>query len=291
MRPETFSHCLSFFRKHYRIVSPRQVFAALNGEIPLPQRSLLVTFDDGWADTAEYAQPLLDKFGITALVFVAAGAIGSSMPFWEERVYDFLATRAEGRATLDAALALHNIPPIDMTSGVMNETQIRGIIKQLDQLQKGSRDAVLARLKTSEALPPAMLGTHALKRLAESGHGIGGHGFSHQALTKVIDAPEELHNSRIVLSSHLDGDAIESMSFPHGAYSDDVVAKSRAAGFRYLFSSDACLNRVDVSVNGPRPVGRIHISERAITDRTGRFDPVKLATWLFLRPARKITHA
>jgi hypothetical protein len=79
------------------------------------------------------------------------------------------------------------------------------------------------------------------------------------------------------------------MSFPHGAWSSTVVAQAQAAGYRHLFSSEACLNGFGDGNDAPsRPVGRIHISERAIVDAAGTFQPALLAGVLFLRPARPL---
>ena len=43
---------------------------------PLPSRPVLVTFDDAYADLVEYAFPVLQEIGFTAIVFVVTGEIG-----------------------------------------------------------------------------------------------------------------------------------------------------------------------------------------------------------------------
>ena len=285
MTPEAFAGCLAFFRRHYHVVTPAQVFEAMHGKAALPPRSLLVTFDDGWADTARHAQPVLDRFGMSALIFVAGGAVNQRMPFWEERVYGFLATRPDGLDHLKSALVRQGLRLDLPASPPLDEAAIRKIIATLSVLDRHALEAVTGDMDTGAA--PAMLDTGELNRLAACAHVIGGHGMSHRPLTRVPDPAAELEASRKALSGYLGGRPVESMSFPHGAYSKDVIEACRVSGYKYLFSSDACLNpinMINIQADGVAPVGRIHISERTITDAFGRFQPALLATWLFLRP-------
>lgn len=42
----------------------------------LPRRAVVITFDDGFADCAEYAAPILREFGFTATFYIVAGLMG-----------------------------------------------------------------------------------------------------------------------------------------------------------------------------------------------------------------------
>lgn len=44
---------------------------------PLPQRSVVITFDDGYLDNYAYAHPILSEFGLMAMLFIVTGWIGS----------------------------------------------------------------------------------------------------------------------------------------------------------------------------------------------------------------------
>lgn len=50
---------------------------------PLPDKPILITFDDGYADLAEYAFPVLRKYGFSATVFVVTGCIGGTN-LWDQ---------------------------------------------------------------------------------------------------------------------------------------------------------------------------------------------------------------
>lgn len=290
MTPESFARCLEFFRRHYHVVGASQVFAALEGKARLPAGSLLITFDDGWADTAEFAQPVLDRFRMPALVFVAGAAVGQDAPFWEEAVFSFLSTAPDAPAQLAAALAELGMAPIAALPQGGGETAIRTAIRELAGRPRTDMLALAAELLRRQGVagPPAMMDAPQLRRLA-AGHAIGGHGMTHQPLTRVPDLAHELQAAQETLSALLDGGRIASMSLPHGAGSPTVLAACRGAGYRYLFDSRAHLNRIDGHAAPGQeigPVGRIHVSEREITGADGRVDDTLLATWLFLRPVR-----
>ena len=65
MTDDQLEQCLQFFGKHYSLVdlAAIEAAAARRGKAleALPARALLVTFDDGWADTEEYALPVLRR--------------------------------------------------------------------------------------------------------------------------------------------------------------------------------------------------------------------------------------
>ena len=54
-----FEQCLQFFRRHYYVISLEELLSSVEQGKKLPNRSLLITFDDGYADNEEYALPLL----------------------------------------------------------------------------------------------------------------------------------------------------------------------------------------------------------------------------------------
>jgi peptidoglycan/xylan/chitin deacetylase (PgdA/CDA1 family) len=49
----------------------------------LPDKPVLVTFDDGYADLAEYALPVLRRYGFGAVVFIVTGLVGGTNA-WDE---------------------------------------------------------------------------------------------------------------------------------------------------------------------------------------------------------------
>jgi peptidoglycan/xylan/chitin deacetylase (PgdA/CDA1 family)/SAM-dependent methyltransferase len=65
-------------------VSPDELAAAMATGKPLPGRPVMITFDDGYEDFAEYAWPVLQKHAFAATVFVVPAKVGGAAD-WDER--------------------------------------------------------------------------------------------------------------------------------------------------------------------------------------------------------------
>jgi peptidoglycan/xylan/chitin deacetylase (PgdA/CDA1 family) len=59
----------------FRFIDASSLIAHLDGR-PLPDRSLVMTFDDAYAGVARHAAPVLRRLGIPAIIFVVTGEFG-----------------------------------------------------------------------------------------------------------------------------------------------------------------------------------------------------------------------
>ena len=59
-----FRQQMEFFRAHFNVVNMEQVIEAIGGnEGALPEKAVLLTFDDGYIDNYTYAFPILYEYG------------------------------------------------------------------------------------------------------------------------------------------------------------------------------------------------------------------------------------
>ncbi len=92
--PERFEeHCRALAKAGYRGVSLDQAVDFLLDGAPLPPRSVLISFDDGFLDNYVHAYPLLEKYGHRAVVFAATEKLEPAAPvrptlrdLWDKRI-------------------------------------------------------------------------------------------------------------------------------------------------------------------------------------------------------------
>jgi peptidoglycan/xylan/chitin deacetylase (PgdA/CDA1 family) len=74
--PVNFRAQMEYLNRNYRIVRFEDNWSTLSGP------AIVVTFDDGYADNALEALPILDEVGVPATFFISTGDMGSTNAFW-----------------------------------------------------------------------------------------------------------------------------------------------------------------------------------------------------------------
>ena len=97
--PVAFAEQMRFVARRFNPIGIADLAAALEG-VALPDRPALVTFDDGYRDNHAEALPILERFGIPSVVFLATNHIGTGVPFWWDQVAEALKRHGPGAATL-----------------------------------------------------------------------------------------------------------------------------------------------------------------------------------------------
>lgn len=86
--PETFREHLQFLSdNNYNLISLQEGLSAIENAQPLPERSVAITFDDGYHNIYDNAWPLLTEFNYPFTVFVATDPIDqgfNDMMTWEQ---------------------------------------------------------------------------------------------------------------------------------------------------------------------------------------------------------------
>jgi peptidoglycan/xylan/chitin deacetylase (PgdA/CDA1 family) len=279
-----FEHLLEFLRDHYEIVSLADVMAAYDRVKSLPDRSLLITFDDGWADNLRYAAPVLRRWNTPAVVFTVAEAVQSrDDAWWQETVF----AAARNGSMADWVGQSHVRDKIKVSARGQADPSAIDVVTTLGYMHDGERDELLRTLP-SHCSKRMMLEPDDLCKLIDLGIDIGLHGYNHVPLTNVPDVAAELSRASRALHEMSAGRSIGTvLGCPHGRYDRRVVDGARAAGIALVFTSDPCLNSTrDGMLTRDRVLGRINVVARHIEDRPGRFDSSAAARWLWAREVR-----
>jgi peptidoglycan/xylan/chitin deacetylase (PgdA/CDA1 family) len=94
----------------YTAISMREFFEARGGKRTLPDKPVIITFDDGYKDNLTEAQPILEKYGMKGTVFVATGLVDT----------DWYLTPAEIKELSDRGMEIgsHTVSHVPMTGDV-----------------------------------------------------------------------------------------------------------------------------------------------------------------------------
>lgn len=220
-----FDQQMALIRRHCHPVALAEAVPALR-EGSLPSRAIAVTFDDGYADNAEVALPILLRHGVPATFFVASGFLDGGR-MWNDSVAESVRRSLAGTLDLrDLQLGRHELASQVQRSRVAN--QIIALIKRLPQQERQARvDALCERIGV--ALPDDLMMTSAqVRSLSQAGMEVGAHTVSHPILRTLDEraARQEIQDNRAALE-RIVGTAVRSFAYPNGKLDDDYTVRDR----------------------------------------------------------------
>jgi peptidoglycan/xylan/chitin deacetylase (PgdA/CDA1 family) len=74
--PDTFREHMQYLADNYKVLPLKQVIEALQNKQPLPDKTVVITFDDGYDNIYENAHPILKKFAFPYTIFINPPLIG-----------------------------------------------------------------------------------------------------------------------------------------------------------------------------------------------------------------------
>lgn len=112
-------------RRGYRALTLDEVAAALGGSgDAAPGRSVAISFDDGYRCVVEHALPVLEEFGMTAVLFVVTGAVGRTTDWYVPkggRAFEHADwSELESAAAHGFAIGSHSVSHLSLT-GASND--------------------------------------------------------------------------------------------------------------------------------------------------------------------------
>lgn len=221
-------------------VLPLREAAARLRDGTLPVRSACVTFDDGYADNATLALPILQRHRVPATFFVATGFLNGGR-MWNDSVIETV--RGAQGDTLDArCIGLDKLSI--STTGLRRQT-IEKLLAALKYLPLEERQRRVDRLaaETSASLPSDLMMTAGqVRQLCASGMGIGAHTVTHPILAQLDPehAEREIRDGKHQLEA-MTGSSVAVFAYPNGTpgrdYRREHVGMVRELGFEAAVSA------------------------------------------------------
>lgn len=282
-------------------VTAHEVRAAVRGGVRLPDRAILVTFDDGLREQFEHAWPVLRAMGVPAIFFVNTAPIADGTVSTVHQIHllraqlapaDFvdllrtLATTAEiplalGEPTREAREQYpYDSPETAALKYALNfELPLvarRRLIRECFVAAFGTREAEISR--------DLYLDADEIRRLTAEA-AVGTHGHEHLPLNEVpIAVAEELIRTSLDQLEAATGERPFAMSYPYGgceACPPAVADRARALGVDFAFTMERAGN---VSLDQPLHLARFDCNDlpggrhpRFAADEL--FDAVPAAGW------------
>jgi peptidoglycan/xylan/chitin deacetylase (PgdA/CDA1 family) len=187
-----------------------QAFSEYLAGKPVPAKSVVLTFDDGYLDNWVHAHPVLAEHGFTALGFLVSGWVNSG----------------PARSNATDSTSARNLP------GLLGHSAAKAAI------EAGESDRAIMRWSEIEAMRQAGTfefhsHTHTHTRWDR---------VSANPVTKRARLRDDLLQARAALVQHLGG-VSDHLCWPQGYFDTDYVEEAHAAGFRHLYTVEPGTNQ------------------------------------------------
>lgn len=256
-----FAEQMAMLAGTYRVVPLADLVTDLRKR-HVPDRAVVVTFDDGYADNLLHAAPVLQRNGIPATVFVNSGYVGSGEEYWADEIEDIalspgnlpreirLRVSAEDIvATLDDCESYSeddairdrgwNVLEPDSSARQRLYRELCGFIQPFSSTDRAE---ALRQLRDQAGTTGQVRSSHRRLTAAEVGEldaldgiDVGAHTLNHHLLAarSAEEQRTEVFSDRNALEK-MCGRPISMLSYPYGgpdAYTEATVGLVREAGF------------------------------------------------------------
>ncbi|MHB1688187.1 MAG: polysaccharide deacetylase family protein [Ignavibacteriaceae bacterium] len=242
--PKNFEDHIYYLKNNFNILSPDQFKDYLNGKKEFPPKSLLITFDDGYADNYLNALPVLEKYKAPALFFISTSMLNTKEEMWWDRLDKIFFSGKKLPQKLETKINDKNIS-LDISSpSALNKTYYS--LHQLIKFNKKDvRDEIIDSLFKWSGITSTKRDTYRMMdhdeliKMDKSSYAfIGAHTKTHTPLSILSydEQFEEVNGSKIFLEN-LVKHSIKYFSYPFGNrrdYDNQSVEVCRRLDFDFV---------------------------------------------------------
>lgn len=186
----------------------------------LPPRALAITFDDGYADNATNAVPILKELGLTATFFIATDFINGGAMWLDQTVEAILQYPGED---IDLSkIGLGHAKTRNLTEKRQLLAKIIPIFRHMEMHERNDKAAHITIQTGPVDTSNLMLTTQQIMDMNQAGMSIGAHTKGHPNLSKLSaeNAYEQIAGSKKTLEQMLN-EEIALFAYPFGRENQD----------------------------------------------------------------------
>jgi len=241
VRPEMFEQHMRHISSQYQVVSMAEVLEAVQSGAPLPERAVLITFDDAYRDFAENAMPVLRRYNLPVTLFVpTAFPDQPKLAFWWDKLYAGI----ECASTLELIQTPVGLLPVE-SAEQRRETysQLRTYVKSTPHQAAIAWVNQFCEELEAPSITDSVLSWQELRELAREGVTLGPHTRTHPMMDQIssAEARAEASGSRQDLREQV-GEPLPIFAYPSGGYTPEVVQILAEEGFCLAFTTERGLN-------------------------------------------------
>lgn len=268
-----FNEVLSWVARWFQVLPLDEAVSRL-GNGTLPARAAAITFDDGYADNATNALPILQRHKMAATFFIATSFVDGGR-MWNDSIIEAVrGCRAKVLNLGDAGLGSYVLDTHGQRRIAIEA--LLGFVKYLDPVKR--QEAVASVMQAAGSMLPddLMMSSGQIKQLRKAGMQIGAHTCRHPILARLCDedASNEISSSKAALESLLQ-EPVTLFAYPNGKPGKDYLAKHAAmvqrAGFAAAVStapgvSTVGTDRFQLPRFSPWEPGRLRYGARLVAN-------------------------
>ncbi len=245
LTPEAFEEQVAYFAKYFQVVTMTHVLRRLQNREAFLKNTLVLTFDDGYADNFDAAK-VLNEHGLTGLFYITAGCIESDEAFWVAEVRHLIENTEKKELKLSVPDGEWSL---EVSTAGERELAIKKVTRLLKSVTMGRREQIRTSLRFElNDGPPfpkdLMLTWSQLREMVQMGMEIGGHSMTHPNLPSATrdEVSAEIRGCKTLLESRLQTEIIH-FAYPNGGalahFDDKSKVLLREAGFQSATTSKA----------------------------------------------------
>jgi peptidoglycan/xylan/chitin deacetylase (PgdA/CDA1 family) len=233
--PDRFAAQMDVLRRHERVVPLAEA------RRPGRRRRVVITFDDGYADNALVARPILEGAGLPATYFIAARLVDGELSPWWDAIEHLVLDGESTSRWVEVDIAGRHLRA-DVGSDAARERLHRALHGRLVRLRRDEIDDAVRQLSEQLTVPSVLrpedrfMTTDELREVAASPLiEIGAHSMTHQQLSAVTEDEQrtEIAGGRERLRQ-LTGCPVDTLAYPYGgrdAFNETSMRIAEESGF------------------------------------------------------------